>query len=166
MGFVDDRASDGDALTLAAGKLVRQMRGALGKTDSLQRDLGPAPALAAAEPGAEHRHLDILARRQRGKQVELLKHDADLRAPEIGPGLRIADGVPFQSTRPALGRRMPQRRRISRLAAPARPDNGDRVALVDGEAYLLERDDAPIVETMADMIEGNQGFRGDGMIGH
>ena len=50
MRVVDDAARDGDALTLAAGKLVRQMRGAVGKTDRLERCLGPAPALAAAGP--------------------------------------------------------------------------------------------------------------------
>ena len=100
---------------------MRQVRGALGKTDSLQRDLGPAPALAAAEPGAEHR--------QRGKQVELLKHDADLRAPEIGPGLRIADGGALPEHASRIGEAdAAEEEDQRRLAAPARPDNGDRVA--------------------------------------
>jgi len=41
---VDDAARDGDALALAAGKLVRQMRGALGKANGLERGACPAPA--------------------------------------------------------------------------------------------------------------------------
>ena len=65
------------------------MRGAGGEADSLERVLDPAPPLAAAAPRTEHRHLDVLAGGESGKQVELLKHDTDLGAPQIGPGWRV-----------------------------------------------------------------------------
>ncbi len=44
--IVDDAARDGHALTLTAGQFLRQMRGAVGETDRLERFLDPAPPLA------------------------------------------------------------------------------------------------------------------------
>ena len=63
---------------------------------------------------------------------------------------------------------MPHSRRISvDLPLPLAPTMATEFALVDGEADILERDDAPVVETMADMIERDQGFRRrHGMIAH
>src|SRR4029078_2274065 len=100
--------------------------GARGEADRIERGLGPATALAAAAPRTKHRHLDILARGGRGKQGELLEDDTDLRAPEIGPGLRVCDGIALPQNE--AGNRHPDtasEENERRLAASARPDNGE-----------------------------------------
>ena len=85
-----------------------------------------------------------------------MKDDADLRAPQIGPGLRVSNGIALPKN--ATGNREPdaaQQKDESRLAASARADNGDEVAFANVEADIFQRDDAPLIEAVADVIEGN-----------
>ena len=50
------------------------------------------------------------------------------------------------------------------LSAPARPDNGDGLPLLDGEVDVPQGNDTPLIELAADMLErainGVHGHRG------
>src|SRR2546423_14485598 len=77
---VDDGAPDGDALHLAAGELVRVVRGARAEADvveDLARALG---RLGAPHAGEREREGDVLDHVQRRDQVEELEDEADRRA--------------------------------------------------------------------------------------
>ena len=155
--IVDDAARDGDSLTLPAGQLLGQVRGAVGETDRLERFLNPAPPLARAGARAEHRHLDVLAGGQGGKQIELLKHDADFGAPQIGPLSQCRDGLALPAKHAGRGDPDAAHHEDERcLAAPARADNGHRLAFPEGKVDVLQRNNAPIVEAMADMVERDE----------
>ena len=73
----DQGAGDGDALLLAAGKLLRPVAGAVADADPLQR-LGDALLPLAAVLAIEQRHLDILLHGQIVDQVEALEDEADM----------------------------------------------------------------------------------------
>ena len=61
---VHERARNGDALLLAAGKLVRMMAGALTEADQFERLYGARVLLVRLDalPVVKHRHLDIFER--------------------------------------------------------------------------------------------------------
>ena len=59
---IDDAPRDGNALALAAGELVRQVRRARGEADGIERGFAAALALGAVDAGAEGGDLDVLIR--------------------------------------------------------------------------------------------------------
>ena len=85
-GLVGERAGDGDALLLAAGKLVRLVVGAVGQADRVQRLQGPLALARSGQAlaGVEHRQFDILQRGGAGQQVEALEDEADLLVADVG----------------------------------------------------------------------------------
>ena len=77
--LIDQSARDGDALLLAAGKLVWVMTGALAQAHDFQRSSGAFPLLASADAwsGVEHRQLGVFQRRSAREQIETLKNKTD-----------------------------------------------------------------------------------------
>ena len=92
-GVRRQRASDGDALLLAAGQMPRQRVGAMGKADALKQLTGAALRVEARQ--AVHpaqRTGNVFERGQVAKQVEVLEHHADA---NFGPlARRACAGLP------------------------------------------------------------------------
>ncbi len=80
-GMHRHRAGDGDALQLAAGKLRRQMVGALAQTDVGEQLRHTLLALGRRHPGQQHRQGDVGGGIQARHQMKELEHEADLLAP-------------------------------------------------------------------------------------
>ena len=83
-GLVDERAGDGDALLLAAGKLHGAVMGSFGQAHAAQRGERPLAPNLAVGPGIDHRQLDIGARIDARQQVELLEDEAQLAVAQLG----------------------------------------------------------------------------------
>ena len=83
---VDQRAGDGDALALPAGKLVRAVVHAVAETDVFERLPGLVAAHGGGEAGVDERQFDVVQAVRTGQEVEGLEDEADL---------LIADGGEF-----------------------------------------------------------------------
>ena len=68
---------DRDALLLAAGEIARQEALAVGQAHGVEHALGLGPRGGALEALDVQRVLDVLERRERGEEVELLEDEAD-----------------------------------------------------------------------------------------
>ena len=77
IGVVRERTRDRDALVLAAGQLLGEEVEPVAEPELPQQALGPLPRLLAPHTHDVEAHLDVLARRQRGHQVEVLEDEAD-----------------------------------------------------------------------------------------
>ena len=84
----DHGAGDGHPLTLAAGELVREVVGAVGDAEFLQRARAWSRASRADRAVELERQRDVLDRGQAGEQVEVLEDEADRAAPQ--PRLVVA----------------------------------------------------------------------------
>ena len=105
------RARDRDALALAAGQLLRQVLQAVAELHQSQQ-LARALVDLLARPAAQvQRQADVLEARQRRQQVEELKDEADLVAPDarqlvVGQaGERLAVDADLAGGRRDRGRR-------------------------------------------------------------
>ena len=74
LGLIDERAGDGDALLLAAGKLRRKMGEAMAEADALESFGGLVLVGDAVEVLREH---DIFERAEIRNEVELLEDETD-----------------------------------------------------------------------------------------
>src|SRR5205085_10666428 len=128
-------ADDGGALLHAAGELAREGPVEAGEARLVDQALDPVDRhrlLLDLE-----RELDVLAQVAPGQEVRLLKDHPDLgrarplhrrpREPDLPSGQRVEPG---------------QRPEQRRLAAAARPEHADELALADDEREVLERVDA------------------------
>ena len=94
LGVVGQGAGDGDALLLAAGKLVWMMAGAVAEAHQIECARG----MFALFPGmnavtvVKHRHFDVLQRRRARKQVETLKDETDLFVADISERITVESG--------------------------------------------------------------------------
>src|SRR4051794_2258614 len=88
-GCVGHGPGDGDPLLLAPGQPGRQVVAPMTQAD-LGQELGhPLLALGRRLTGGHERGLDVVGGRQRGDQVEVLEHEADVVAPEAGAGALV-----------------------------------------------------------------------------
>src|SRR2546423_350864 len=78
-GIIDESAGDGDALLLAARKLVRMMIGSVRQAHRGKRLLGAGTLVARPERSMliKHRQFDILERRGARKQIEALEDETN-----------------------------------------------------------------------------------------
>ena len=92
--LVDQGAGDGDALLLAAGKLVGVMVGARAEADEFERAQGALLLLARLDAMAvvKHRHLDVFQRRRAREQVETLEDEADFFVADIRQRIPVERG--------------------------------------------------------------------------
>jgi hypothetical protein len=91
-GAMDDGAGDGDALHLAAGKLVREMCAAIAESDLLQHLSHARFDLAARHVRQRQRKGDVLEDVQRGDEIEELEDVADGPAPYHRQPRFVEDG--------------------------------------------------------------------------
>ena len=78
---MDQGARDGDALHLAAGKLMRHALRQISKTDGGKPVERMCTRIAPA--GQQQGHLDVLNRAESVQQLERLKYEPDLCAPQV-----------------------------------------------------------------------------------
>lgn len=138
----DERAGDGHALLLAAGELIRELLQQLGNA-KLPGDGRKARGHLRIRLAGEHeRQENVILHGERIEQVELLKHEAELRAAE-GRDLPLGDGA----QRPAVEHDLATGGLIERgedvkqrgLTAAALAHDGDVLALLDREIHIAER---------------------------
>src|SRR6185312_11867171 len=77
--ILEQRAGDGDALLLAAGKLLGTQVAALAQTEPFENLVYTATCLARRRRAApQQHHLQLLAGRQRGEEIEPLEDEATM----------------------------------------------------------------------------------------
>lgn len=81
---IDQGSRNGDALLLAAGKLVGLVVGAVRETDAAQEIERPGPALTPANASIDKRQFDIVECGLPFDQVETLKNEAELAIAQMG----------------------------------------------------------------------------------
>ena len=138
-GFV---MSDGGALLLAAGDLVGVFFQKLADAERF-RNIDEAGAhFIVALAREDEREIDVILKRERVEQVELLKHEPEMIAAERG-GLALADlgKVPPVEQHRAGGGLVERGENVQkrRFAAAALAHDGDILALVHGEIDVAER---------------------------
>ena len=138
----DERAGDGHALLLAAGELIRELLQQLGNA-KLPGDGRKARGHLRIRLAGEHeRQENVILHGERIEQVELLKHEAQLRAAKRRD-LPLGDGA----QRPAVEHDLATGGLIERgknvkqrgFAAAALAHDGDVLALLDREIHVRER---------------------------
>ena len=154
---VGEAARDRDALALTARQRERKMFCAVAEPDLIQQRRRTLAPFRRRQTGAAHRNLDILDRRQRRQQQELLEHDSDLVSAQRRPCPAIAHGLalPQDAARAwqvEAGHDVDE----AGLAAAARTDDRHELAATNRHADAAQRDDRAVVEYPADTVEGNQ----------
>ena len=127
-------ARDGDALLHAARQLVRVAAAEALQADQIEHGVGALAALLARRAADAERELDVVERRQPGKQAGLLEHHAD------AVGIGLGDGP--AGAQDGARRLVPEPRHHHQqrgLAAAAGPDDHDEAAGADGERDVLQR---------------------------
>ena len=81
---VDQRASDRDALLLAARKLVRPVMRPPRHAELHKQTFGEIPAALARDAGVNRRYLDIAAGVEFGQQMVALEDEPEMFAAEFG----------------------------------------------------------------------------------
>ena len=83
-GIVDQGASDGDALALAAGEFVGFVQHARAEADALEGSLGALLALCCRSAVIDERQLDVVERCGPGQEIEGLEDESDLLVSDTG----------------------------------------------------------------------------------
>src|SRR5688572_14224758 len=101
-----ERARNGEALALAAGKLGRAMAGAVAEPHPLERFPRTAVPLGSADARIDERHLDVSQRALPRQQGKCLEHEADLAIPDFRQlKLRqLRNGAPAKPVASCVGR--------------------------------------------------------------
>jgi hypothetical protein len=136
-----DGAADGDALHLAAGELVRIVRGAMREADAAQHFLDAIADLRFRPLRERQRKGDVLEHGQRRDEIEELEDEPDRRAPQPREPrlierrrLRIAEKH-APARRPIDGADQIEQRR---LAASGRAHQHREIARRDVERNVIE----------------------------
>ena len=163
-GAMDDGASDGDALALAAGEEIGAMMGAGGEADVFESFGDAAAAFERWRSLNEKRVLDIFGGGEDGDEIEGLKDEADLFAAEQGGfGRGEAGGVDAFNQDAAGGGLVDAADEVEEggFAAAAGAGDGEKIAAMDGEREAVEGGDGAVVEREAagDLLDINDGVR-------
>ena len=161
--FVDERAGDGDALLLAAGKLVRQLVRLIGDIELLHHRDGPFAGLPAVHTARDQGYGGIAGRVDRGDEIVLLEDETDIlqsEADQIVVGQTIDRSA--EHLYAALGR--PQDaahdRNQRRLARPALADQIGQLARRDVEIDAVKDADGLLT---GEEIAGHVAYRDGGL---
>src|SRR5487761_627690 len=141
LGMIDQRASDGDALLLASGKLRREMREAFAQADAAQGFGGFRFVGGAVKILREH---DVLNRGEIWNEMKLLKDEANFLRAETGEARFVeAAHVSAINDGEAAGGRIEAAKNIDerRLAGTGRTHDGNPFAGFDDERNTAERAD-------------------------
>ncbi len=92
-GIRHQRPRDSDALLLPAGKLLRQVFGAMSNAYTFERFSDPTLALRAADLAIEQGDFDVLTHRQIFDEVKALEDEPDRSTSQLGEPLfrRVGD---------------------------------------------------------------------------
>ena len=139
IGFpLAEGSGDRDALLLATGQLMGEMRGAVCQTDPIEHLTGERASTCA--PGDVGSELDILKRGEGGEKVERLKDETDAPAAEREQLLaRQPSDVPARYNDPPLARRSSAPMMFSSVVLP----------LPDGPSTTTKSSAATRMETSA-----------------
>ena len=143
----DQRPGDGAALLLAAGHLARPGVGDVGDAEPVEPRQRRRPRLSPPRAGEQQRQCDVLRRGQLGDQLSELEQHPELGAPQPGPhplrpgvepvlAVEHLAGVGPQDAGQAVQQR--------RLAAAARPGDGDDLALGDVDVDAAQGGRLPV----------------------
>jgi hypothetical protein len=137
--------------------------GLVGQADEGQQLVDPRPMPAERIAGNEERQAHVLGHAEQRDEVEVLEHEAGLRAPGQGPLLlveaRDADPVDHDL---AGGRQVESAQEVQhrRLAGSRRAHDGNEFAAIDGQGDAAQRLDAGLAERVAlDEITGLEDHR-------
>jgi hypothetical protein len=162
----DQRAGDRDALLLAAGHLVGPVVHAVGQSDAVEHLGGAGPALAAADAAIDQRQRDVVPGGGAGEQVERLEDEADGPVAQPGQfGRRQGGDVAPADQQGAAGGPVQAAEQVheGRLAGARGADDGQVVALGDGQRHPAQRGHADAVQLVG---AGDAGGDDGGPAGH
>ena len=146
------RACQRHALLLAARELGGIAIAVTGEADERQQLVHPRRDALARDVAAREAIADVAGDAEVGEQRIGLEHDAVVALARGQPG-HVAPGHPHgPEVLPLETRDDPQQRR---LAAAARPEEADELAVADLERHALEGDDG--AESLGDAVEGDRG---------
>ena len=136
-GLDDDRPGERDALLLATAELAREPLLQPVEADHGERVRDPGPGLVAADPAHPEAEGDVRLHRHVRKQRVVLERDAD-----VSLVRRQTGNLPPAEPDLARRRRLESGNHPERggLAAAARADQADDVALVGGERGIVDRE--------------------------
>jgi hypothetical protein len=145
--LADQRPGDGDALALAAGKLVRQPVGQRGKVHQRHQLVAAVVdgARQAAEPHLQ-RQADVVAHAAPGEQRRILEDEADT-APRADPMRRLAEHTDRAGKRRDQIGDDPEQ---GRLAASGRAEDDEQRAGLDREIETGDHGDRLAAAGIAD----------------
>src|SRR6185295_2520910 len=156
-GAVDEGASDGDALALAAGELIGLVMHAVAEADALQGAdgalLGAAPVLLRVDEGKG----DVLDRGGAVEEFEGLEDEADLLVADLGEvsGIHLVGRLAGELVGPGGGAvEAAEDVHEGGLAGAGGAHDGDELVALDGEidaakgVDLLRPDAVDLLETL------------------
>ena len=133
------RAGERDPLLLAAGKLSHPAALVSGEVDQGQRPRHPLVQLVAADAGGFEAERHVLTDVEMGEEGVVLEYHAE------APGHRLdpRDVLAIDHYAPGIGRfESGQQSQRRRLAAPARPEQRQHLAPLEGQRDVVHREDA------------------------
>ena len=137
----DRGAGDGDALALAAGKLVRAVAGAVAQTVVLERLVHADRALCGVDAGQRHRQRDVFGGGEARHEVKALENEADALAAHACLFFRRQgrDVAPLQPVGAGV-RTVEQAEQVEqrRFAGTGRPHHGDVFARINAQLKLAQ----------------------------
>jgi hypothetical protein len=131
-----------DALTLAAGQLIRPMRHPVAQFHLVERRPGARLTVFGGHAGVHERQFHVMERRGARQQVEGLEDEPDffVADPRQFVVIHLADLLPVQQVAAFAGRvQAADEVHQRRLAGPGRPHDGDVLAALDGHVDPAER---------------------------
>jgi len=141
---IDQRASDRDALPLAAGELVGFMEHAVAEADVFEGVAGTFEARRLAQTGVNERKLDVVQRIGAWQQIERLENETNLAVADLGELVvdHVRDVLAVELV--AAGRRRieaAEHVHQGGLAAAGRSHDGDILVAMDLEGDPAQRVD-------------------------
>ena len=142
--LVHQRAGDGDALALAAGKFVRLVMHAVGQADAGQRLVRELAAFLGGNAGINQGQFHVAQRVGARQQIEGLKNEADFPVADFGElvVVHFADVAAVEFVG-AAGWRVEAAEQIHQrgFAGAGRPHDGDVFAALDFQRHFAQRVD-------------------------
>ena len=142
---VHERPGDGNALLLAAGKLVGLVLQLVRQAQIREQGLGPVKARLFVHPGVYGGKGHVFRGGQRGEQVVALEDEPDALPAQFRELVAVqrADVHAADAADPGrLGVEAAQDVHERRLARSGLSDDGDEIAFLDGKGHVLQHMDA------------------------
>src|SRR6266481_5877964 len=141
-GLIDQGAGNGNALTLAAGELVRLVIHARSQVNGLQCAFCPRNSLFRRRTAVDEWQLDVVQRGSSRQQVEGLEDEADFFVANTGGFVvvQLADQISIEPVAPFAGRiQAADQVHQGGFAGPRRSHDGHILAALDVQAHAPKR---------------------------